>query len=282
MSGKLVGLVMRGVHGVSANAKRVLIVLAEHCPRESSPVYPGAERIGDFLGIGERMARFGLTELERAGWIVKFPKTGHGRGNPAKYLVDFEAMREPAAEYDRTRAKVAAKAADVLRNNAADVLRLWTDDKRKKLRGKPEFSANKPEHVVAGNRSTSAVEPELTVLQPVLNLAHASGSANPSEGQPPFKKVWQVNGKTPTRSERRADNMDDICGRNRNPGQTIDGNVFANLGQTLLGRKKAKPAKPAVRREETEAQRIERLEAEKVRVAAIVAAAAMQTRGTTQ
>lgn len=171
MSGKLVGLVMRGVHGIPHNAKCVLIVLAEHAKSETSPVYPGTKNVATLIDLGERQVRDGFARLIALGWIRQFPKTGRGPGNPAKYAIDFAAMHGPAAEYAKTRTKVVAKAANVATNKAADVHRLWTDEKRRKLHDKAADSEAKAAHVELEKRRTVSQEPYLnritsTVFEP--------------------------------------------------------------------------------------------------------------------
>src|SRR5258708_1641865 len=138
MSGPLVGLTLCGVHGVSLRAKSVLLALVETCQTANSPAFPGTPRIASYFDIGHRQVRQALAELEALGWTRRIPGTGHGPGNPAKYLIDFAAMREPAQEFERTRGEVciAAKAAHAGRINAAHVGRNWSDQKRRILRSK--------------------------------------------------------------------------------------------------------------------------------------------------
>lgn len=122
MAGELVSLVLRGAHGVSTRAKAVLIVLADTCASATAPAFPGVPRIAAMLNTGQRQVRDALAELQAMGWIRQVTGTGHGPGNPAKYLIDFDAMRKPADEFDRSKGSnvIAAKAPDAGRNKAPD------------------------------------------------------------------------------------------------------------------------------------------------------------------
>lgn len=187
MSGRLISLVMRGAHGLSLGAKSVLIVLAEHAATDDVLVFPGRRRIAAMLGIGERRAQEHVDELLRIGWVWQAPKSGRGPGNPAKYRIDFASMREPAAEFDRSKgARIvvvtpvyrADKGANVRPLKGADVRRLWTDEKVRKLTPKGADSAPKGAHVEPEKVRTGAAEPEVNRTSTGFEPARAPASTS--------------------------------------------------------------------------------------------------------
>ena len=116
------------------------------------------------LNIGERQVRESLAELEAIGWIKRIEGTGHGPGNPAKYLIAFVAMLPAASEFDRSKGANLriAKAANVGRNKPAHVGRILTEEKRRILNIKAADSEANAPHVQHEMRRTGVNEPEVT------------------------------------------------------------------------------------------------------------------------
>lgn len=148
------------MHGVRGPVKAVAMCLALHYRDAHSPAYPGVERLASMANIGVRQVRDALAELEAMGWMTREPGTGRGPGNPVRWLLDFDAMREPAREFDRTKGAtlIAAKAPPV---------------GRKDSRGKAPR---------AGRNSDAAMRPFASSNAPfsALNAPFSGGSMRPT------------------------------------------------------------------------------------------------------
>jgi len=241
-----VHLVLNGALGLDPTAKLILVILAEAANKDSGGVaYPGVETIARRAGVDVRQVQRNLRHLVTEDWLRPMGRTTGGRrsnggGYATRYRINLSRMTEAPrkGDADATHGKDQRVTSKVAKGD--------TQDAKGDIQGIARVTPTSPE---------PEVEPVLTGSEP----PKASVAKFSTEGQNPFRHFLNI--------QRQNDN-------DQTPDRSGEVSFPANPKNRL---NKKTPNPPSLNgimtvARETDAERIERLEGEKRRQVAAVAA----------